>query len=76
MTKRSRLALRIACIAAAMALPAAAKAENWVDTRHVTEVDVDSIHTEGDGLTYFMERRKYDDEPVPARAAVDCRNRV
>ena len=67
MTKRSGLALRIACIAVAMTLPVASEAETWVDTRHAIEIDVDSIRTEADGLTYSMERRKYDDEPSPAR---------
>lgn len=76
MTKRSGLALRIACTAVAMTLSVASKAETWVDTRHAIEIDVDSIRTEADGLTYSMERRKYDDKPSPARAAVDCVKRV
>ena len=74
--KRTRKMKYMWIAVAATALAGAARAETWVDTRHATEVDVDSIHTEGDGLTYYMERRKYDDEPVPARAAVDCKKRV
>jgi 4-hydroxyphenylpyruvate dioxygenase-like putative hemolysin len=62
--------------AAAIALAPALRAENWVDTRHTTEVDVDSIDREADGLVYYMERYKYETDLPPARAAVDCRNRV
>lgn len=54
----------------------AAKTENWQDTRHLTLIDVDSIHQESDGLVYFMEKRKYHDEEdgpnTPRKAAVDC----
>lgn len=64
-------------VAAAFAISSAgAKAENWQDTRHVTLIDVDSIHQESDGLVYFMEKRKYHDEEdgpnTPHKAAVDC----
>ncbi len=66
-------------LAAAFAATSAA-AENWQDTRHTTFIDVDSIHTEADGLTYFMEKDKYHDEQdgpnTPRRAAVDCKKRV
>ena len=78
--KRSRLALGALAAAALAALAGAGQAENWLDTRHTTLIDGDSIHTESDGLTYFMERRKYPDDPnnpdLPVRAAVDCVNRV
>ncbi len=57
-----------------------AKAENWQDTRHVTLIDVDSIHKEADGLVYFMEKDKFhsdEDGPnEPRKAAVDCVKRV
>jgi len=75
MMPRLSLLLLAAVFAAAPVL-----AENWQDTRHTTFIDVDSIHTEADGLTYFMEKDKYhyDEESpnTPRRAAVDCRKRV
>jgi len=49
---RGAAAALLALAGAAVLLPAgAARAENWVDTRHTTEVDVDSIRSESDGLT-------------------------
>jgi hypothetical protein len=78
--KRSNWA-KAACAAAAMLiLGAPALAENWLDTRHTTLIDADSIRKESDGLVYFMEKRKYHDEDegenTPLQGAVDCVNRV
>lgn len=59
-----------------MALAGAARAETWVDTRHVTYVDVDSFQRGADGLIYYLEKDKYGDDPTPRRAAVDCVRRL
>lgn len=63
-------------VGAVLALAPLARAENWVDTGHAIEIDVDSIRQEADGLVYYYERNKYDTERAPTRAAVDCRNGV
>ena len=71
---------RLWMVMAVLAIVGGARAEEWLDTRHTTLIDGDSIHTESDGLTYFMERQKYPNDPdnpdQPVRAAVDCVNRV
>jgi hypothetical protein len=59
-----------------MALAGAARAETWVDTGHVTFVDVDSLRRGDDGLIYYLEKAKYGDDHTPRRAAVDCVRRV
>jgi len=63
-------------VVAVMALAGGARAENWVDTRHVTYVDVDSFQRGADGLIYYLEKDKYGDDPTPRRAAVDCVRRL
>lgn len=77
---RSGLAMGALAVAAMAACAGTGRAEDWLDTRHTTLIDGDSIRTESDGLTYFMERQKYPDDPdnpdQPMRAAVDCVNRV
>jgi len=63
-----------------IAWASAARAEDWLDTGHVTLIDGDSIHKQGDGLVHFMEKDKYhhDDEGpnTPREGAVDCVNRI
>lgn len=59
-----------------MALAGGARAETWVDTRHVTYVDVDSFKRGADGLIYYLEKDKYGDDPSPRQAAVDCVQRL
>lgn len=67
-------------VAACVAFAGAALAEDWLDTRHTTLIDGDSIHEEADGLVYFMEKEKYhndaDGPNTPHRAAVDCKRRI
>ena len=59
-----------------MAVAGGARAETWVDTRHVTYVDVDSFQRGADGLIYYLEKDKYGDDPTPRQAAVDCVRRL
>ena len=58
------------------ALGPGAQAETWADTRHVTLVDVDSIHRGPDGLVYYRERDKYGDDRTPRTGAYDCVKRL
>ena len=59
-----------------MARAGGARAETWVDTRHVTYVDVDSFQRGADGLIYYLEKDKYGDDHTPRQAAVDCVRRL
>ena len=59
-----------------LALAGGAQAETWVNTRHVTYVDVDSFQRGADGLIYYLEKAKYGDDPTPRQAAVDCVRRL
>jgi hypothetical protein len=68
-----------ACAGAAMLMSGAAQAENWLDTRHTTLIDGDSIRKESDGLVHFMEKDKYPDAEspnTPREGAVDCAKRI
>ncbi|MDO9472196.1 MAG: hypothetical protein Q7J28_04015 [Caulobacter sp.] len=68
--------LRILVIAALLGAASPALAETWVDTRHVTYIDVDSFQRGADGLIYYLEKDKYGDDPTPRQAAVDCVRRI
>lgn len=60
----------------AVFLSSQALAETWVDTGHVTYIDVDSIQRGPDGLIYYMQKYKYHPDFPPQRAAVDCVRRL
>lgn len=77
--KPGRLVCTVSACAMLLAGVTPALAENWVDTRHALLIDVDSIHRESDGLTYYLVKRKYssdDDQPRAQKAAVDCAARL
>ena len=78
--KVSGFAKRALLVGAVVGFAGAARAETWVDAGHTTEVDVDSIKKDADGIVTYMQRDKYGDDlndPIaPGRAAVDCTKRL
>ena len=77
---RSGLTMAAAAAATMVALAGMARAEDWLDTGHVTLIGGDSFHTESDGLVHFIEKDKYhhdEDGPnTPREGAVDCVKRI
>lgn len=85
MASRTTKRIRQTCIVGAglLALVSIGHAENWVDTGHDIQIDVDSIHRGPDGLVhYFHKMQSYDmdDDGNPAgtswgkawETSVDC----
>ncbi len=54
---------------------APANAENWVDTKHLNFIDVDSIKRGPDGLVYYRERGK-DAKGAGMTGAYDCKKNI